>query len=326
MGNREWTRKRGLPVLLLLAVVVGCAEENPGSFEEGTGGIDPDLLVELTEVYSVMPEIGSCNPGLITPAEQAEAIDYINSVRLLHDLPPVVHDPSHDLHAREAALIIAANDYLSHNPPDTLDCWSPDGRLGSQKSNLAWAARLDGEPQKGFTSTYMIDTWWKDSAIEMVGHRRWLLDPFLREVSFGRVDRPGNATNYSITAAALWVIDDDRSGGTSFTGDFVAFPYHDYPSDLFTDGLSISFSAVVDHDDYWANQGVDLTDVAVTILDEANVPIRIRNLRTTVDAFGIPNAVIWDADLQQGVRYTVRVEGIRYEGVAKDYTYWFRLR
>ena len=313
-----------LPIIVL--TISGCMEENPGSAENAGGdGVDPSLLVALSDLYEQMPVLSACNPGVVRASEQQEAIAYINEVRALHDLPPVTHNPAHDEHTRRAALIIVANDHLSHNPPDDLLCWSPEGALGSQKSNLAWAARLDDQPQKGFTTEYMIDSWWKDSAVDLVGHRRWLLDPFLQNVSFGRADRPGSATTFSATGAALWVIDEDRPAPIGPLPDFVAYPFEHYPADLFNAGLSMSFSAVVDRENYWANQGADLTEATVTITDPSGNPLQVRNLTRTNDAFGVPNCLTWEADVQKGVRYEVTVEGIEYNGEEKGYSYWFRI-
>ena len=314
-----------IPISLL--ILSGCMEENPGSaVDSGGNSIDSSLLVRLSDLYEEMPILSACNPGTVRAGEQGEAIAYINEVRALHDLPPVVHDPSHDEHTRRAALIIVANDHLSHNPPDNLLCWSQEGALGSQKSNLAWAARLDDQPQKGFTTEYMIDSWWKDSAVDQVGHRRWLLDPFLQKVSFGRADRPGSATTYSATGAALWVIDDQRPAPAGPLPDFVAYPFEDYPAPLFNAGLSMSFSAIVDKTDYWSNMNVDLSDAEVTITDPNGTRLQVRNLSRTNEAFGIPNCIIWNASIQSGVRYTVQVNGIMYNGVERGYEYWFEIR
>lgn len=322
MHRLQWL----LPAALLILILSGCMEESPSSAENSGGSIDPSLLVALSEVYDQMPILSACNPGIVRSAEQQEAIAYVNEIRALHNLPPVMHDPSHDEHTRRAALIIVANDHLSHNPPNNLLCWSPEGALGSQKSNLAWAARLDDQPQKGFTTEYMIDSWWKDSAVDLVGHRRWLLDPFLQKVSFGRVDRPGSASTYSVTGVALWVIDDERTapaGGS--LPDFVAYPFEHYPADLFNAGLSMSFSAIVDKENYWANQNVDLADATVTITDSSGTPLQVRNLMGANDAFGVPNCLIWDADVQEGMRYEVKVDGVEYNGQEKGYSYWFQI-
>ena len=314
------------PILLLSLFLAGCSEENPATSDVGDNQIDPALLAEFSDIYLRAPNLSACDPGEINPSERARALAYVNEIRALHRLPAVTYASQHDEKTEAAAMIIAVNNFLAHNPPSSLPCWSEEGLAGSKGSNLTWSARKDDEHGKIFTTDYLIDTWWKDSAVELVGHRRWMLDPFLREISFGRVDTRGSEEEYAISGAALWVIDDARTPPENIAVDFVAYPFELYPASLFNAGISLSFSAVVDREDYWANQDVDLSEAAITVTGPAGAAVAVSNVRRQDDAFGIPNALLWNADVQPGVRYDVTISGVLYNGSTLGYEYWFETR
>ena len=320
---------RTLPIVLFSALLLAaCSEQEPGAAPDLDlrPGVDSSLLVELDAIYLEPPLLSACNPGRLDPAEEARVVDYINEVRALHRLSPVSWDPTRLEEVRQAALIITANNYLAHDPPSSLLCWSEAGRAGSQGSNLAWASRYDGRVSMGFSSEYMVDSWWKDSGVSLVGHRRWMLDPFLQKVAFARVDKAETETSSAVTGAALFVINEERVPSPSAENlEFVAYPFENYPARLFNSGLSLSFSALVDKADYWGNQGIDLSDATVTMTDESGNTLGTRNLQRRTDAFGLPNALIWDADVRNGVRYTVTVNGVSHGGTERGYEYWFRV-
>lgn len=321
--------QRYLILPILAVVIASCSEETPGSaaLDSQSGGLDSTLLVELGDIYLRQPILSACDPGLLDPAEEARVVAYINEVRALHRLSPVVWDDRRAEEVRQAALIIVANNFLAHDPPSSLLCWSETGLAGSQTSNLSWASRYDGRVTKGFSSEYMVDSWWKDSGVSLVGHRRWMLDPFLQRVAFARVDKPETETTSGVTGAALHVIEEERLPSLSAgTLDFVAYPFEVYPARLFNSGLSLSFSALLDRNDYWGNQNVELEGATIKMTDPSGRTLAVRNILRRTDAFGLPNALIWDADVQNGVRYTVSIEGIIYAGEQRGYSYWFEVR
>jgi hypothetical protein len=121
---------------------------------------------------------------------------------------------------QEAALMMSANGTLSHSPPESWDCYSPDGAEAAGNSNLSlgsygWDA-VDG---------YMIDP---GASNGPVGHRRWLLYPQTQTMGTGDIPPQSHSSSN-----ALWVFDshiwDPRPGTRD---DFVAWPppgYIPYP-------------------------------------------------------------------------------------------------
>ncbi len=72
-----------------------------------------------------------------------------------------------------------------------------------------------------------------------IGHWRWLLDPFLKKIAYGRV--AGILDGESVDGAAIRISDPDDAYSADFIGGFVAYPFHDYPQDYYGDGAMLSF-------------------------------------------------------------------------------------
>jgi hypothetical protein len=99
-------------------------------------------------------------------------------------------------YAAEAALIMSANNSLSHHPDSSWTHYSTDGDLAAQSSNLSL----------GDASTNTIDRFMADDGDhnKAVGHRRWILFPETKVMGLGIVDPPPINTTYS-PAFALWI-------------------------------------------------------------------------------------------------------------------------
>ena len=115
----------------------------------------------------------------------------INFVRALGHLAPISFSKSLSHHAQKAALIMAANNALSHEPPRGWTCWSREGANAAGHSNLAisWPRITAG----GLVKRDAMDDD-GDSNI-FVGHRRWVIYPPTLKMGSGTTS----------TANALWV-------------------------------------------------------------------------------------------------------------------------
>lgn len=132
-----------------------------------------------------------CLPGRITPIAQDAVLESINFARAMAGLDAVGFGDGLSAKAQEAALLMDANDSLSHDPPPSWDCWTATAADAAGHSNLAiTTGTMDaGESVK----LYMDD---RGPTNRVVGHRRWLLRPQAK--TFGN-----GMTN---TASAIWVI------------------------------------------------------------------------------------------------------------------------
>lgn len=132
-----------------------------------------------------------CLPGLTSSVTNQGPLSALNYVRSLAGLAPVTFSPSMNSNAQRAALIMAANNALSHSPSSSWKCWSSTGASTAGKSNLALAYPSLRAGQ--IIDLYMDD---KGTSNVAVGHRRWILNPFSTVMGSGTTD----------TANALQVI------------------------------------------------------------------------------------------------------------------------
>ncbi len=123
--------------------------------------------------------VDTCTVGAESPASHTAGLGAVNFARAMNGLPPVTLDAAASNRALSAALIMRANNSLSHNPPSTWKCWTEDGKQAAGTSNLglgyrnATSAVIDGyiaDPGDGNTAA---------------GHRRWILLPTLGTVGIG---------------------------------------------------------------------------------------------------------------------------------------------
>ncbi|MBI4409782.1 MAG: CAP domain-containing protein [Gemmatimonadetes bacterium] len=271
-------------------------------------------------LYEVLPVEAGCRPGRLRDTERFAVLKRVEQVRALHRLPPVAYAPEFDEQTAAAALIMAANGRLSHHPTvGAWKCWSAAGAEGAGSSNLhlGRGSALEGRP-----STGAVDSWVRDHGVPSVGHRRWILDPFLGAVSFGRADlaSPGGGTHH---AAALKPV----AGSAAPEGvPFVAYPYLDYPAELFEPGrTAASFSVLADPTDRWRNRDADFGDARIRVTGPDG-PVPVREVAHDNESFGLPNRLSWHMEaVRAGVEYEVVIEGVRVRGEARSYRYTFRI-
>lgn len=110
-----------------------------------------------------------CVPGSPSAAAQDATLTAVNWFRSIAGLSPVTFDPALSSKAQATALMMEANNSLSHTPPLNWRCWTQAGSDGAGASNLAlWVSGANAI--KG----YMEDPGPGNTA---VGHRRWILYP-----------------------------------------------------------------------------------------------------------------------------------------------------
>jgi hypothetical protein len=134
----------------------------------------PGFAVSLQWTGSV----AGCNPGTTTVEHQQAVINRVNYFRALVDLPPVSllqGTPATQMQA--AALMMSANNALSHAPPTSWLCYSSEGAAGAASANLAL-----GAAGVNAIDLYMDDPGSGNSA---TGHRRWILYPPRASMSAG---------------------------------------------------------------------------------------------------------------------------------------------
>ena len=132
-----------------------------------------------------------CRAGNPSAAAQSATLESLNFVRALGHLAPVRFDKTLSAKAQKAALIMSANQSLSHYPPRSWKCWTKAGYKAAGRSNLAL-----GYPElsAGATITMYMDD--PGGSNIYVGHRRWIMYPHSTVLGNGA----------TTTTNALWVI------------------------------------------------------------------------------------------------------------------------
>jgi uncharacterized protein YkwD len=310
----------GLSVSLSLS---GCGGSTGATGASGTGGTS-DFTTAASGLYAVPPDTTACRAGTLTAAEQAGVLAAVNAIRAAHGLAAVVYDTAGDSQVMQIALMSVVNGALSHVPPSTWGCYSAEGRLGAQASNLYL-----GGPSAYLTlvsSAQILRDWLVDAGEATLGHRRWLLDPFLKQIAFGRVDAEF-ASGVRTTGAALKVIHATDEAGP-VTPDHVAYPVGDYRKLHFLNNPVQSFSAIADKNSRSANgqAAVDYGAATVAVVPRGAAPLVVSGVSPDYASYGVPNVLRFRAaGITAGVFHDVTIANVRVNGVLRSYSYTFRL-
>jgi hypothetical protein len=158
--------------------------------------------------------LATCTPGTTDAAFRDLVALRINYYRAMAGVPAAItFDPTFNTKDQAAALIMSANNALSHFPPTTWTCYSVDGYEAAGKSNIAL-----GNAGPDAVTAFIEDSGNNNTA---VGHRRWLLYPQTQLMGSGDVPQIG--TNYA--GNAIWVQDGHYFDARPATRDnFVSWP------------------------------------------------------------------------------------------------------
>jgi len=128
-------------------------------------------------------DVASCAAGMISTNAHDNALRLYNLYRWLADLPAVTTDPERDSKAQACALLMTANDDLSHDPPMDWTCWTQAAHDGASSSNIS------SGPGVSSVDLYMVDGGNEDT----LGHRRWILSNSLGPIGLGSTGPMGSS-------------------------------------------------------------------------------------------------------------------------------------
>ena len=301
-------------------------ERRPTSGSESIGpGIDTwdraAVLAEYrAEFQRTEPDAGytgnvdDCVAGTTSQEFRDSILQRINWYRRMAGVDVVTERAEYTADAQSAALIMAAEGELSHDPASSWDCYTSQGARGAGKSNLHYWAGFSGYQYGG---VYAIDGYMRDSGDNnlAVAHRRWIFEPGVRQMGIGKAYAP------SISGDALYVLDSGFSGRRSDIReirDFVAWPPSGYvPAETVWGRWSLTPSGTADY-----------SDATVTVVSESG-PIAVEIIhRETYRGFPRP-AIVWamDGDTESSPSqepihgdqcYTVTVSGVKVNRVRQD--------
>ena len=287
---------------------------------------NPDFAARAAALYAEPPDIEHCHPGRLKPEVLSTLTARVNEVRALHGLAPVTYDSATEDTAVAASLVFAANGSLSHYPGSWWRCFTEPAATGARLSNIFGGLASE---RLIFVSMDEMVTGWMTDVRHMnpgsIGHRRWLLDPFLATISFGRVAGvlpDGRRTD----GAALRIIGSNRVMPEPIERGFIAYPFGDYPARFWDPRALLSFSVLVDMRDKAASAQVDYAEAEVSVRRRGGEALPVERLSFDDKAYGLPNSLQFAAEgLQPGVTYDVAVRNVTVQGQPRDFDYTFRI-
>ncbi|MEA3209629.1 MAG: hypothetical protein QOE70_2686 [Chthoniobacter sp.] len=256
-------------------------------------------------------DVAAGNAGTTSAAFREAVQRRVNWFRALAGVPAsIALSDVYNGKDQKAALMMSANNALSHNPPPSWTHYSADGAEAAANSNL-YLGRFGPSSITG----YIEDSGSNNTS---AGHRRWILYP--QTTTMGTGDLPVTA-NYA-SANALWVIDSHYGGARpAVRDDFVAWPPKGFvPHSLVFPRWSFSYP------------GAKFTNATVAMQrGGASVPLLV--MQTQVTGVG-ENSLVWvpdnlDANTDQppGVPpatdtpVQVMVNGVMVNNQPRNFTY-----
>lgn len=131
-------------------------------------------------------DVDSCVAGGSSSENKKATLSALNYMRAMLDLAPVVENRALSVQAQASALIMEANQMLTHNPGRYLRCWTSTGYTGAKNGNLFLSYGNSGELTAA-TGPRAVHGYMDDPGDDNkpVGHRRWLMYPALQQVGLG---------------------------------------------------------------------------------------------------------------------------------------------
>ena len=244
-----------------------------------------------------------CKAGTVSDQYRKASLTRVNFFRALAGVPANIGFlDEFNRKAQAAALMMLANQQLSHSPPTHWLCHSADGASGADNSNLGL----------GMAGPDAISQFMDDGTDSLLGHRRWIIYPQTRDMGLGSV--VDNTLSKYKRASALWVIDDAHGGGLrpKVRDDFVAWPPRGYlPYPLLYRNWSLSYP------------GADFGKASVRLTrNGSEIPVTLYPPRTGLGE----NTLVWApvAELpasRQDQTYHVVVSNVLVGGSIRKFEY-----
>ena len=212
----------------LLLVFISCGEDEETA--SPSPPVDPtttagdrkravdDYLEHFLRASAKGPWNGSvddCRAGDTPAAARRDALKRINYFRRQVGYTKDLRMAATHEDVQQSALIMKANNKLSHAPPNNWKCWTQSGYEASS-GNLTWTSASVEDMAVGSIPGFMEDP---GDHNKSVGHRAWFLYPAIDQIKIGST---------SSTATVWWTIADAAPEGTP---EFVSWPPEGYVID-----------------------------------------------------------------------------------------------
>jgi uncharacterized protein YkwD len=293
----------------------------PASTEPATGS---DFTAGIAALYSTPTDIAACQPGVLKPEVGARVLATLNDIRAHHRLPAVTYASAEEPAVQQSALMMAANGQLSHTPPTSWLCYTSAGATAAGQSNiyLGMGSGLRYTRDSDIMIGWLTDT--NNLVANNIGHRRWLLYPFLATISYGRAAGRYQTSNRA-DGASIKVINSAQNTAGPLP-DYVAYPFEDYPARYYENGALLSFGVIANKTSNFANSGVNFSAATISVRVRGGAALTVSNVSYDNDGYGLPNNLQWSVSgLTTNTIYDVTISNVTVSGAARNYSYYFRL-
>lgn len=239
----------------------------------------------------------TCTPGTIAADAVNKALIRVNYFRRCVGLnDDITFDAVKNGKCQQAAVMMHANNSLSHTPPTSWSCWTQEGSDACGSSNIAMGYSISNA-----ITAYMNDV---GASNYKVGHRRWIL------FSKAKVMGIGHTTTFN----ALWVLGNSGNPVPENLPAFIPWPPKGYvPAPLVFDRWSFS------------KRLADFTNANVSMTDASGNPITLSVISKTDNGYG-DNTIVWEPEninttSTSDVSYNVTVSNVKVSNVDSTYTY-----
>lgn len=297
------------------------ATPTPTSNEPATGS---DFLSSVALLYSAQPNIAACQAGTLKAEVGARVLATLNDIRAHHRLPAVTYAPADEPAVQQSALMMAANGALSHFPPNSWNCYTSAGATAAGQSNIyLGTGGLRYSQDADILIGWLTDT--NNITANNIGHRRWLLYPFLSTIAYGRVAGVWQTSNRA-DGASIKVINSTQNTAGPLP-DYVAYPFEDYPARYFENGALLSFGVIANKSsNFGANQTVNFSGATIAVRVRGGAALTVSNVSFDNEGYGLPNNLQWSVSgLTANTTYDVTISNVVVGGAARNYSYYFKL-
>ena len=168
--------------------------------------------------------------GDVSPAWRDQCLLRINLLRRMAGCQPLVFKDAYNRIDQQAAMMMSANNQLSHYPDTNWLYWNEDGWNAAQRSSLAL-----GLCGPGAVLGYLFDPGPLNTG---TGHRLQMLMPALNAAGWG--DVPANTATGNYAANAFYMNDPSFAGSLNYDRPLVGWPAPGYvPNYLITGRWSL---------------------------------------------------------------------------------------
>ncbi|GAA5012397.1 hypothetical protein GCM10023206_21190 [Acinetobacter puyangensis] len=273
-------------------------------------------------------DLDACQAGSPTETDRQTFINTLNEIRALHNLPKVQYDYEHEDQTMQASMLLAVNEKTSHYPDDSWTCFSDIGLQGASTSNLNFVQSYEILEKYG-ADTHLIN-WLIEKNSASIGHRRYILSPFLTKAAYGEVSNTNANSFRTVLGAAMKTVYpyESLTLTTTVPKGIIAYPYHNYPKKFFLKSEPLSLSILSTPQNAYGNNNVDFSNAKLTVTRRDNQQVQtISNIQYDNINYGLVanNLQFHFTSMEYNVIYDVKVTNVLVSGEAMDYSYWFKV-